>query len=98
MRVFGEQQNPAGGSKYEKNANQWLLYPGVTFLRPVESNRCEQRRANGGNFDLNSVWVPIHRVRCDHTKSRNLGNRQIDKNDASFQNFMPQRHMGTEYD
>ena len=97
-RVICHQQNAAGCSEDKQGSDQCFLYVRETFFRPCQHDTGQHRSRNSCKLGRNTVHIPAHCTRSNHTESGRLRHGQIYKYDASLQNLATQRHMGRQHD
>ena len=97
MRVFRQQQDAAGCGEHEQDAYQRFLLLRPAFFGPVQSCGSQQRSAYCGQLYGPDIVFPAQHARGQNAQSGDLGNRQVDKNNAPFQDFLPQWHVGAQY-
>ena len=91
-----QQQNAETGRDHESAADDGFVDVTVPPLAPAEQERACDGGPNGGNLGLQPVGGAESDVGHEDTERSDLGDGEIEEDDASSQHFPTQGHMGGE--
>ena len=89
VRIVSQDDNRKTGCNHIKTANQRFLQRRPATLCPRQNRRRQQGRSASGYPHLPARFAGASGLRNDRTEGCNLGNSEIDKNNAPPQHLAP---------